>query len=1331
LKLAEERLVPFAVTTLLLLVVLQVAPSSLAVTSSRDSVGVKTIPGFKVLGTAPEGLPVTVSLAIPLRNVDLLSSLVKQVSDPTSPMFRHYPSQDQLAQEFYPTAAFNQLMRYLSTTDLQVQYTALDSTIVLQGTASQVERAFGTDVKLYSNGTDSYYMSTSQYFMGAYLFASNATALELRPEVASVGTAGANVTFTEGSFSPKLLQSVYNATSLYSKGFNGAGKTIGLLDFYGSPTIASDVTSFDKKFGIPDTNFTILPIGPYDPNLGGFTAWSTEVSIDVEMSHVMAPGAAVDLYVASGASTLSDVISKIVKDDKVNVLSQSFTDPDWAYSYLGPGFFDLNAVMPDQYYMLGALKGITFTGATGDTGGTGDSSGIEGQLGYPSDSPYVTAVGGTQTYFAGSSAIQTGWSDLGYVPNGVNTGGSTGGVSVLEPKPWYQSSQSTPSTLPAGRLAPDLSLQSGVYPATYIVDAGQVVGEGGTSESSPLFAGLVALLDSSINANAGLINPFLYSVGNNSTSYTRGFTPITYGYTIPWVASKGYNLVTGWGAPNIGGMRDLYLREQSRPGLNITVKLYPGNHSSGMEYVSGDLLKFNATIKDGSRAVTRGTFEASLITLTNDTAIPVRYDASEGVWTGSLKVSDQAGMAYVNVQGSSGGVSGTGFAPLFAGYYGLFLYPLPTDPWSTIGGLKIDIHPVTLDATYSPASTIQVEVDTYSITHNSYSKSADVTLPFGNSSFFGAVNEGTLNQSIPTGPSVMVIKGGTYGYLPFVSGIYLQTSFVYPPVLAEPGSAGPGQELTIVASPVAPFNFYFTLSQETGADVGADVAVGSNVTAKLLSPNGTVVSSSSLAYQTCKEALRVCAGGAANLNGYLDIPENASPGLYTVILNANYSSETVGRTLNGSFFSQVWVSGGTARPAVAIEPGFISASATADSGSIQEQGQGASDLYEGEHAHLVARIAYPNGTYVKYGEYSAVVYPQSLENQYTTLMHSELVSSKLVQLTYDPHLRSWLGNVTLPGPANAGTLAPISAASFFYSGPYEVYVTGITADGMVTTTAQAAQQPFFVQPYVFVDGGNITSLVQGSGLAFSGATIQASGSLSGDVFLGRNVVRGGLLTITDSRIQGSLDVVGANVTLAGDSGGNLSAVNSALVLKDSSVGMLSLVGSKVTLADSSYQGVSPPLPTMTVSGLGKTVSGETGFNVTAIGSGLTSSSLTALLDGNPVMLNGTSTASGLEAVGTINATKLGDGVHALVLTARQSDGLSSTLSVPVATDSQATLLAHQLGQANTLIGSLQNQLSASRSSEEVLYVLAFGSLGLAAVGIVLAVYALRKRPSPT
>jgi len=385
-----------------------------------------------------------------------------QISDPTSPMYRHFISQQQVQNEFLPTAAFDSLLSRLEGSGLQVVLTALDSEVVVEGTVSQFQSALGAGIQTFSNGTYSYYASTgSSTFDGAYVYASNATLLFTKPAIATSSSPDSNVTFTGSTFSAKQLQPVYNATYYYAHGETGSGQTIGLLDFYGSPTIASDLNQFDSTFGLPDATLNIIPVGPYDPSLGANVGWSTEISLDVEASHAMAPGAAIDLYIANGALPLSVPLAKIVQDDKVTTLSQSFGNYEWYYSITsvlgGPAFMALNALIPDQYYALGSVEGITFSASTGDAGGSGYSSGPEGNLEYPATSPFVTAVGGTQTYFSASpsgseSFKQTEWSNIGYVPNLVNEGGGGGGVSILEPKPWYQSQQVTPVSYPSGRL---------------------------------------------------------------------------------------------------------------------------------------------------------------------------------------------------------------------------------------------------------------------------------------------------------------------------------------------------------------------------------------------------------------------------------------------------------------------------------------------------------------------------------------------------------------------------------------------------------------------------------------------------------------------------------------------------------------------------------------------------------------------------------------------------------------------------------------------------------------------------------------------------------------
>ena len=182
-----------------------------------------------------------------------------------------------------------------------------------------------------------------------------------------------------------------------------------MLDFFGSPTVTQDLSLFDKTFGFPDPNLSITPIVPYNPNLGVANGWSTEVALDVQMAHAMAPNAAINMYVTTGALPFAADIATIVNDDSVTTLSMSFSiGPEWLYSLVGGQLFYFNMFLPDLYFMLGSLEGITFLCSSGDAGGSGYSSGPAGNLGYPDDSPYVTSTGGTQTY-------------LYTQPNGTNT----------------------------------------------------------------------------------------------------------------------------------------------------------------------------------------------------------------------------------------------------------------------------------------------------------------------------------------------------------------------------------------------------------------------------------------------------------------------------------------------------------------------------------------------------------------------------------------------------------------------------------------------------------------------------------------------------------------------------------------------------------------------------------------------------------------------------------------------------------------------------------------------------------------------------------------------
>jgi subtilase family serine protease len=83
---------------------------------------------------------------------------------------------------------------------------------------------------------------------------------------------------------------------LHASGVDGRGETIVIVDSHGSPTIANDLQTFDKTFGLPNPpSLTIRqdagPVPAFDPGNPDDINWGVETTLDVEWSHVFAPGA--------------------------------------------------------------------------------------------------------------------------------------------------------------------------------------------------------------------------------------------------------------------------------------------------------------------------------------------------------------------------------------------------------------------------------------------------------------------------------------------------------------------------------------------------------------------------------------------------------------------------------------------------------------------------------------------------------------------------------------------------------------------------------------------------------------------------------------------------------------------------------------------------------------------------------------------------------------------------------------------------------------------------------------------------------------------------------
>src|ERR1700731_4774136 len=108
-------------------------------------------------------------------------------------------------------------------------------------------------------------------------------------------------------YNPAQIEEHYHLDSLHDSGIPGARRTIVSVDSYGSPTITSDIKTFDAAFHLPAASLSIIhPVGaipPFDPNNSTMVGWAEETTLDVEWSHAMAPGAKILLVETPVAET--------------------------------------------------------------------------------------------------------------------------------------------------------------------------------------------------------------------------------------------------------------------------------------------------------------------------------------------------------------------------------------------------------------------------------------------------------------------------------------------------------------------------------------------------------------------------------------------------------------------------------------------------------------------------------------------------------------------------------------------------------------------------------------------------------------------------------------------------------------------------------------------------------------------------------------------------------------------------------------------------------------------------------------------------------------------
>ncbi len=547
----------------------------------------------KNLGSEDPAKTIDLSFWLQPHNRNEMDALASQLYDPTSPKFRHFLSRKQLAARFAPSAAeLTAVREFLESHNLKVTHVGpMNLFVHARGSVRDIENALHVQLNQYevggkvirANDRDPYVEGAAAPFVraiagldsGEYTHPMKQKAAMVKNSGASAASAAANApdssfysnncfdktetdvfsTNNNGSFpigtykgnhlnlqsltstgcgyTPPMIQAAYNLTGLYAEGYDGAGQTIGIIDWCGSLTIQNDANAFSAQFGLPaltSSNFAIT----YIPTVSTCQAADqVEINIDVEWAHAIAPGANINLIVPPSATfvDVDEAEATAVIYGLANVLSGSYGSIE---------FFTPTSVLQTENLInqMAAIAGISANFSSGDDGDF-TNIGIPASVSAPANSPYATAVGGIALALNADNSIawQAGWGNnetlmaeegivfdpplffgfIGGAGGGMSncvTADSSGNCLAGFPKPAFQ------KLLPGKyRQLPDVSwladpFTGGVIAITVPGQVPSLVWQvwGGTSLACPMFSALWAIANEEAAVPLGQAAPYLYTL---------------------------------------------------------------------------------------------------------------------------------------------------------------------------------------------------------------------------------------------------------------------------------------------------------------------------------------------------------------------------------------------------------------------------------------------------------------------------------------------------------------------------------------------------------------------------------------------------------------------------------------------------------------------------------------------------------------------------------------------------------------------------------------------------------------------------------------------------
>ncbi|HEX4505139.1 MAG TPA: S53 family peptidase [Alphaproteobacteria bacterium] len=547
----------FRLATILATAAAAIAWGGAASAAAWTSTATQAIPLVKAtdLGALAPNAAMRITVALKLPNASALRRLVEEQNTRGSAQYGKILTPAQFNAQYAPTnasaAAVSQYLREKGFTGIATTPNRLF--ITANGTAKQVEAAFGTKLERFSQRGKTIFVNTKPAQVPAALSGIVLSVLGLNDVLAQAHPKAvtpcdiSTPTCLRLTYDPPTYWRVYDAGTVP----RGTRTSIAVMAEGDVSSVVTDLRKFETVYNLPKVPVTIVRVGLPSPDTAGADEWDLDTQYTTGMA-----GNAKHLYIyATTSLTDQDTtleFNKWVTQDVAQVANASFGICE-SFPYA-----DGSMVADDQVFLEGAAQGQTMFSSTGDTGSfcsVGTPNGVPAGVplvGYPAASPYVVAVGGT-TLLSNTNGTYKG--EIAW-----NAGG--GGISQFEYSPYWQ--QNVVPTSVSGapvtvRAIPDVAMDADPDTGAIVYVNGTTEVIGGTSLSSPLAVGVWARMQSDHQNRLGFALPKLYAsypaftgtsktVPSGVTRAEDGFHDVMTGANGAYTALPNYDYTTGMGS---------------------------------------------------------------------------------------------------------------------------------------------------------------------------------------------------------------------------------------------------------------------------------------------------------------------------------------------------------------------------------------------------------------------------------------------------------------------------------------------------------------------------------------------------------------------------------------------------------------------------------------------------------------------------------------------------------------------------------------------------------------------------------------------------------------